>query len=526
MWPFYRDLIEEGVAGFWSDLGEPENHPEAMWHQMGPAKQVHNVFSLLWAEFMYENFRQEYPDRRFFNLIRSGNVGMQRYGTFPWSGDIQRSFDGLRAQVPILLNMSMSGIPYMHSDLGGFTGGGQNNELYARWIQLGAFSPVMRAHGHDVPPEPIFYPEPYRTIAIDHIKMRYHWLPYNYTLAWQNSTTGRPFALPTHYFEPQNQALANVGDQYLWGEDVLVAPILAEGQTQRPVSFPLGVWFDLRDDQRYQGGATFNVAAPLAEIPVFARAGAFLPMAHDIDNTADYDGQILIVHYFPDSSRPQSQFTLYEDDGHSFDALAAQSHNLVHFEGRVQEAGIQVQLRQEGNGFANDADERDMFFQVHNTPASPEQVRLDGQPVPLVSTLAQFHSQLTAAFWDAERDLLHVRFRWQTAQPATLETDGYLSSAPALAPQAFVLEAPRPNPSDGFAQVGLRFNRAGQYRLELFNLMGQRLWLEEIAVAGQEDRVWQWMGQDQAGAPLPAGQYLLRLTGNGQAASQRLSLIR
>lgn len=124
MWNLYPPRINEGVGGWWCDLGEPENHSEGMIHQKGTARHIHNSYSMLWAKRMYEGYQQQYPDQRLFNLIRSGFAGMQRYSTFPWSGDVQRSWSGLKVQIPNMLGMSMSGIGYMHSDIGGFTGGG------------------------------------------------------------------------------------------------------------------------------------------------------------------------------------------------------------------------------------------------------------------------------------------------------------------------------------------------------------------------------------------------------------------
>ena len=196
LWPFYRARIQEGVAGWWSDLGEPETHPDDMQHLAGPARTVHNVFSNQWAELLQTSYRREFPDQRLFNLTRSGFAGMQRLGGLPWSGDVQRSWGGLQAQVPIMLGMGLSGVGYMHADAGGFTGGGQDNELYTRWLQFAAFTPLMRAHGEGVPTEPIYYPEPYKSIVRDYAHLRHRLLPYTYTLAWENSQTGQPLARP------------------------------------------------------------------------------------------------------------------------------------------------------------------------------------------------------------------------------------------------------------------------------------------------------------------------------------------
>ncbi|MFM7339748.1 MAG: TIM-barrel domain-containing protein, partial [Bacteroidota bacterium] len=152
------------------------------------------------------------PNDRLFNLIRSGGPGMQRYSAFPWSGDVQRSESGLAAQIPIMLSMSMSGVGYMHSDLGGFTGGPKNDRLYTRWMQFGAFTPIMRAHGEGVSPEPIFYADSVRNIVNYFIQLRMQFLPYNYTLAYQNTMHGIPLAKPICWNGPLTSEFINVND--------------------------------------------------------------------------------------------------------------------------------------------------------------------------------------------------------------------------------------------------------------------------------------------------------------------------
>ncbi|MBC8400462.1 MAG: hypothetical protein H8E14_03130 [Candidatus Marinimicrobia bacterium] len=135
-WDFYENLQNQGVGGWWCDLGEPEAHPPEMVHYLGSAEEIHNIYSLLWAKMIYNKTKDVLPNNRLFNLIRSGYAGIQRFSVFPWSGDVQRSYSGLRAQAPIMLGMGLSGIGYMHSDIGGFTGGYQDPELYTGYSGL------------------------------------------------------------------------------------------------------------------------------------------------------------------------------------------------------------------------------------------------------------------------------------------------------------------------------------------------------------------------------------------------------
>ncbi len=154
LWSKYKNQFEQGVAGLWGDLGEPESHPSDLFHVVGKADEVHNIYGHYWAKSIYDRFRRDYPDKRLFFLARSGYAGSQRFGMIPWSGDVSRSWGGLQAQLPAMLNMSMSGIPYMHSDAGGFALGEKDNELYTRWLQFAVFTPILRPWKW-IPSEPV-----------------------------------------------------------------------------------------------------------------------------------------------------------------------------------------------------------------------------------------------------------------------------------------------------------------------------------------------------------------------------------
>ena len=150
LWSRYKTLTEDGVEGWWGDLGEPEVHPLTMWHHNGEsAAQYHNVYGNEWSRIIYEGFKKEFPNKRLMLLMRGGTAGLQRYNVFPWSTDVSRLWGGLQPQVKIMLNSSLSGLAYMSSDIGGFAVDPANPldaELYVRWLQMGAFTPTFRTH--------------------------------------------------------------------------------------------------------------------------------------------------------------------------------------------------------------------------------------------------------------------------------------------------------------------------------------------------------------------------------------------
>ncbi|QQS52184.1 MAG: DUF4968 domain-containing protein [Bacteroidota bacterium] len=409
LWTKYNQKIQEGVTGFWSDLGEPELHPSDMVHSTGNAEDIHNVYSLIWGEMLYRKMMQNYPDTRLFNLIRSGFAGMQRYSTFPWSGDIQRSYRGLYAQTPIQTGMGLSGVAYMHSDLGGFTGGGENPELYTRWIQFGAFSPVMRAHGTGIDMEPNNYPEPYKSICRRYIQLRYSMLPYNYSLAWLNTTTGRPLMMPLNYFEPDNALTKSVNDQFFWGKDILVAPVLEEGAVSRDVIFPAGEWIDNFTGKVYQGNTSASIALTLGEIPYFYRAGALIPKSEVQLSTDFFTPEAYSIHYYPTANAGKTQFTIFEDDGKTKSNLESNQFTLIDLDAEATSSDLLLKVTNRGPGSTDQPDSCLIEFIVHNNVKSPESVSVNDELITLASNNSEYMLAGQGAYWNADSALLKVK---------------------------------------------------------------------------------------------------------------------
>ena len=333
-WQFYRARINEGTAGWWFDLGEPESSSDSLRFYAGADNKVHNLYPLTWSKVAFDGYRRDFPGQRPFILPRSGYAGMQRYSTFPWSGDIDRSFDGLKAQIPIITTMGLDGVGYMHSDAGGFTGAGEarkDAELYSRWLEFAAFTPVMRTHADatNYSPEPIFWDDVTRLRVTKYIKLRYQLLPYNYTLAYLNTTTGLPLVLPVNFFDPGNKRLADINDEYLWGKQLLVAPVIVKGQTVKKVLFPKGEWIGFNDLKTYRDSA--SVSAPVDSLPLFVKAGSIIPMLAPITNTSQYHGdQLTLRYYIGDNIDPVTSQWFY-DDGKDPNSLKTQKYDLVNF---------------------------------------------------------------------------------------------------------------------------------------------------------------------------------------------------
>ena len=318
-WEKYKKQIDIGVAGWWGDLGEPESHPSDIYHVNGKADEVHNIFGHYWHKCLFNKYRQDYPDRRLFNLNRAGYAGSQRYSIFPWTGDVSRSWGGLQAQLPLMLHMSLSGLPFIHSDAGGFAQGTKDNELYTRWLQMACFSPVLRPHGSGIPSEPVYFNDTTQKIVRDFMDLRYSLLPYIYTLAYQAATDGEPIVRPLFYEFPDDSITYDVGDEYMFGADMLVAPVVVQGQKMRKVYLPEGAgWYDFWDNRKYEGGQWIALKTNPETIPVFVRAGSFIPMVTPIKTTDLYTTEHLIIKYYSGDKTDNSSGYMYHDDGHTF----------------------------------------------------------------------------------------------------------------------------------------------------------------------------------------------------------------
>lgn len=351
LWTRLRSLTEDGIDGWWGDLGEPEVHPLTIMHANGEsASQYHNVYGNEWSKLIYNGLRSDFPEMRPMLMMRGGTAGLQRYSVFPWTTDVSRSWAGFKPQIALMLNSGLSGLGYMGSDVGGFAvdpADPYQPELYVRWLQMGTFSPMLRTHAQ-FKPEPYHYPQ-FDEILKDFIKQRYQWLPYNYTLAYENTAFGLPLARPVNFHDDDENSRGDVIDEYLWGSEVLIAPVMEDKARSRKVYFPLGSqWIDWNDPSRsYAGGSEAVINAPLETLPMFVRAGSFIPQyMRPIENVSQYDPRFLTVKYFPGSE--SSEYTLFDDNRLSPESLTDGQYQLTHFSAEPKGNTVEINISSEG----------------------------------------------------------------------------------------------------------------------------------------------------------------------------------
>lgn len=336
-----QHLLDEGVTGHWLDLGEPEMYDSADWTAgILPGKHqhadYHNVYNLKWAQSIADGYARSNEQSRPFMLSRAAASGIQRFGVGMWSADIGSTLDALGSQQNAQMHMSMSGIDYYGSDIGGFRREMLNsdlNELYTQWFANSAwFDTPLRPHTENLcncfetTPDSIGH----AASNLSNLRQRYELAPYYYSLAHRANRYGEPLAPPLAYYYQDDDAVREMGHEKMLGRDLLVGIVASEGERQRNIYLPAGEWIDLHTNERIQSTGQWIQDVPLWRngeftLPAYARAGAILPKAFVDSNTKNIEGDRsdsvahpeLIARVFADEQ--QSAFTLFEDDGATVD---------------------------------------------------------------------------------------------------------------------------------------------------------------------------------------------------------------
>ncbi len=427
-WSKYDSIFNTGVSGLWTDLGEPERDYPDMRFYGGPDLKVHNLYDFMWARTLFDGLRRNFPNRRMFNLTRSGYAGIQRFGVVTWSGDVAKTFGGLAVQLPILMNMGMSGIAYHNSDIGGFTNGRTTPELYTRWMEFGTFCPVMRAHGYDVynPTEPWGFGTRTQNIVRKFIRLRYSLLPYNYTMAHETYETGIPLARPLVLEDPGNPNVRKESSAYMWGEDFLVAPVVRAGQRTKTFYLPPGGWIDYWNDRLYRGGKEVTVAAPLDEVPLFVKSSCIIPMMPPPEYIRSASPDTLILSIYP-SRGAHSDFSLYEDDGQTLDYQHGDFSSTL-FTVTTSQVGkrgkILVSIGAAKGSYKGKPVNRFYICEIHRISGRPRGVSLQGSSLPFINSENGREAPGNGYRYNRKRKTLDIWIQGQTKNSYEITIDG------------------------------------------------------------------------------------------------------
>jgi len=371
-WKYLKTLYDYGTDAWWMDSTDPDffNPKESDYaHPVtgGTWRSLRNAFPLETVRGIYQSQRKDDKGKRIFIMTRSSFAGQQHYGSNMWSGDVNSSWDMLRKQVPAGLSFSLTGNPNFNTDIGGFfcgsyntRGGGsapknpQFQELYVRWMQYGLFCPVFRSHGADAPREIWQFGEkgqPVYDIIEKMIRLRYRFIPYLYSTAWQVTSNNDSYMRPLFADFANDKKVWNMTDEFLFGHSILAAPIVDPQYTEEKIirtnemtgwnrqnvkedsqqngqdlSFtgvrqttkylPKGTdWYYFWTGQRYKGGQNVTLSTTLQDVPMFVRAGSILPLGPEMQYVGEKAWDNLELRVYPGAN---GTFTLYEDEGDNY----------------------------------------------------------------------------------------------------------------------------------------------------------------------------------------------------------------
>jgi alpha-glucosidase len=374
----YKRLLDTGVDGIWNDMNEPaltgwnvdekravhldsNTMPDQVVHEAGDDNTTspdgqrishqffHNAYGMEMARSTYNGLSRLRPDSRPFVLTRSGTAGMQRYAAL-WTGDNWSRWQDIAMAIPMCLNISMSGVPFVGVDIGGFWES-SNGELLVRFAQLGALLPFCRNHSAitTARQEPWAFGEPYESAFRTALETRYRLLPYLYTLFREASRSGAPVIRPLYYHYPQDEQACDREDELLIGDSLLSAPIYEPGVTSRRVYLPEGAWFDFWSGQEYPGAGWSELPAPLARWPFLIRGNSILPTGPLMQHTGELPTDPLTLTCYM-TANGLANFKLYEDDGSSL-AYRAGSFAETRITCRASDEGATVEIEERFNRF-------------------------------------------------------------------------------------------------------------------------------------------------------------------------------
>jgi alpha-glucosidase len=332
----HQPLLDAGVAGIWNDMNEPAGWSRevrvgrailplrgqdlSQVVQADPVRpgssvaheRVRNLYGHQHCRATRSFLEAAAPTRRPFVLTRSGYTGIQRFAAV-WTGDNLSRWSHLRESIPMLLNLSVSGVAFCGADIGGFLLS-CTPELYARWIQIGALYPLARTHSMWLKrrQEPWSFGQRVEGIARRALELRMSLMPYLYGLFREAESSGAPVWRPLAFEFPDDPDAAAVEDQVMVGPSLLAAPVLERGARERQVYLPAGRWLAWDDDAQYVGPRRVRVVAPLERLPLFARAGSIVPTRSPVEHAGVAPQEACVLHLFPGADGAAE---LVEDDG-------------------------------------------------------------------------------------------------------------------------------------------------------------------------------------------------------------------
>ncbi len=373
-WEEIKKLYETGIRGYWTDMGEIEEHKPGTKSYLGSREKVHNIYTLLWTKGLYENQRDTFGTRS-FSLARTFWCGIHRYNVAMWSGDIDSSWEVLKDQVVIGQDVTLTGMPYWCTDIGGFFFHPDfTPELYIRWFQWGTFCPIFRTHGTRPENEPWAFGKDAEEILKRFIKLRYRLMPYIYSLAYR-VTTGKQMMRAMVVDYPDDINAYENKYQFMFG-DILVSPIVEKDARIKETYLPKGYWYDFWTGKRYKGERSIKVPAPIDKIPLFVRSSSIIPMnTQDIINVDEKPLKEIDINIYTPIN---GEFEIYEDDGitYGYEEGKFTKTKILAYE---TEGQLRIKITSSGEEFSGF--ERDKILNLHIFGINGKEVKIGDRSI-------------------------------------------------------------------------------------------------------------------------------------------------
>ncbi|NJD22952.1 MAG: glycoside hydrolase family 31 protein [Melioribacter sp.] len=394
-------FLNQGVEGFWNDMNEPAvwgggNVPDIVQYYdnglMSNHKKIKNVYALEMARAT-RNGLKKFSEQRHFILSRAGFAGIQRYSA-NWTGDNVSSDEHLRLACVMPQNVGLSGQPFIGSDVGGFMGGEPTNEMYIRWMQLGAFTPFFRGHSaiDTKSREPFAFNETVEEFSRQAIQLRYRLIPFWYNEFYNSARTGLPImrSMFVNYQNDENCYSRNAQYQFMIGENLLVAPVVNSTESTKRLYLPEGKWYDWINNKIVNGGEWKIFEVPLNKIALYIKEGGMIPMQEVQNYIGEKKIEQLELVICPSQ---KSEYTLYEDDGLSY-KYETGKYSLTKFSLEKDAKVTKLQVAKLKADFKNDR--KKYLFTLLDTKL-PKKVFLNNKELPN-----------SAVSFDKEKNIIHI----------------------------------------------------------------------------------------------------------------------
>lgn len=320
-------MFNLGIAGIWNDMNEPAsfNGPlpeDIVFNNDGTLvthKEIHNVYGHMMDKATYEGIK-EATNKRPFVVTRACYAGTQKYSTV-WTGDNQSTWEHLRMSLPMLMNIGLSGMAFCGTDVGGF-GFDCTGELLSRWVQVGTFTPLFRNHSTigSREQEPWAFDEITEEINKKYIKLRYKFIPYLYDMMHKCEKSGAPIIRPLLYNYQNDKKTYEINDEFMFGDNVLVSPVVEQGARQKLVYLPKGnSWIDYWTGEEFEGGQYIIKDAPLDICPIYIKTMSIISNGEDVNYIGEKDTECLNLSIYLCDKKVEGKYIAYNDDGESFD---------------------------------------------------------------------------------------------------------------------------------------------------------------------------------------------------------------